>query len=219
MCQQRLTGRKIDRTTLQVVNIIQNCFVDPFKKQSFEKNVAESSDRMQAQRIQHDVMNHLSGQMNFAEKVPNNRNNIDYLLKLNLIKSCILETEDGPTEKVGESQTRHQGQLKTPLRGKAKEKAVEVAKKKTFVQWNDKENRNNTGNLLDLNWINSYILEIEDGCIKRVEGRKDTKNSLRVKTSLRGNPEEKAMKVAKKMAIVQCWKETLNSKRGITTVN
>ncbi|XP_057851667.2 uncharacterized protein LOC131061840 isoform X1 [Cryptomeria japonica] len=29
-CQQGLTGRKIDKTTLQVVNIIQNCLVDPF---------------------------------------------------------------------------------------------------------------------------------------------------------------------------------------------
>lgn len=37
-------------------------------------------------------------------------------------------------------------------------------------------------------------------------------------TSLRGNSKEKAMKFAKKMAFVQC-NETLNSKRGITTVN
>lgn len=118
------------------------------RRRFLERALAESRERIQAQKMQHTANNNcFSTEKQVAYKLSSNNVYAGYenqksksaciLQELNSTNSNIFETENEYSERVTERQKRHQEQFKTPLTGKSKKKAIEIAKRMALVQRNE----------------------------------------------------------------------------------
>eukprot|EP01018_Ginkgo_biloba_P022275 Gb_01451 [translate_table: standard] len=118
------------------------------RKRFIERALAESTKRMQAQKMQQlDVNDGFPAQKDGAEKVlrnsvlgcqNHNGKTAPFLQELNLTNSSIIECEhELYGGRVTERQKRHQEQFKTPLIGKSREKAMKIAKQIALVKRNE----------------------------------------------------------------------------------
>lgn len=125
----------------------QKVSASPFKafarRRFLERALAESRERFQAQKMQHTGNNNcfstekLSSNIVYAGCENQKSESACILQELNSTNSNIFETENEDSERVTERQKRHREQFKTPLSGKSKRKAIEIAKSMALVQRNE----------------------------------------------------------------------------------
>lgn len=125
----------------------QKVSASPFKafarRRFLERALAESRERFQAQKMQHTGNDNcfstekLSSNIVYAGCENQKSESACILQELNSTNSNIFETENEYSERVTERQKRHREQFKTPLSGKSKRKAIEIAKSMALVQRNE----------------------------------------------------------------------------------